>query len=95
MKILNLAVLDIEKVNVVGFFLCEILRPRAHFTFGILDQATAEDLHALIEVLDCEDHAWSTSQGLNFSASIVELGDESLNFREFGHDIKMAIRVHS
>ena len=79
----------------MGFFLGEILGPRAHLTFGILNQATAEDLHALIEVFDGEDHAWSTSQGLYFGASIVELGDESLNFRELGDDIKMAVRVYS
>ena len=65
----------------MGFFLGKILGPRAHFTLGILDQAATEDLHTLIEVLDGEDHAWSTCQGLNFGASIIELGDESLNFR--------------
>lgn len=73
----------------------ELLRTRAHFSLRVFYQPSTKDLDALIKVFDCEDHAWTTGQSLNFSPSVVKFSDKPLDFRKLSHNIEMTVWINS
>jgi hypothetical protein len=63
----------------VSFLGSEVLTAGSHLSLGVLDEPTAEDLDALVEVFDGENHARAASEGLNFGSSVLELGNKALD----------------
>ncbi len=80
MKVLDLSIFGVEEVDIVLFFFRELFTSRAHFSLGVLDKTSAEDLNAFIEIFNCKDHAWTRGKCLYFGSSVIELGDETLYF---------------
>ena len=75
------------------FLLPEFLAPRTHRPLSVLNEASAQDLQALVEVFDSEDHARAACQRFYLGPSVVQLGDEALHLCQLCDHVQMAVRV--
>lgn len=57
------------------------------------DNLPAKVLQDIIDVFDCEDHAWPSCQSLNLSAVVSHLCQKCLYRRDFITDVHEVIRV--
>ncbi len=67
----------------------------AHFSLRVFNEATAQNLHTLIEIFDSEHHTGTARQGFDLCATILQLGNKALDFRKLGDHIEMRVGVHS
>lgn len=70
------------------------LDPLVQFLLSVLEQASAHDLEAVIEVLQTEDDSDAACECLHFRAPVAQLRHELLDARDLVRDVQVGRLLH-